>query len=134
MSTQKFSPSLLAHHYDETGNDVISRNGHTLFRDELRRLLGRLRTKVIDGTIEITGLSVSASVDKVVDHSSDADFWLAQYPEFTAIDGVDVQVLACLDIGGTASATTGSQFVVRVTNVSAATTFTLSWTRTGMPG
>lgn len=132
----KFSPEELRKHYDEAGSKPISREGHLNFRDDLIRLLHRLKTKTISGTISVTNLAVGSSVDFSVDHSSDASFCFCEYPQFTVLNGVDVLIFALIDVDGTGRATTGSRFSGRITNVSiggtGTGTFNLSWTRTGM--
>ena len=71
------TPIILAHHYDEAGSDPISRAGHLAFRDELIKLLNKIRTRTITGTLVVSSLSIGSSVDVVVDHSADEEFFFS---------------------------------------------------------
>ena len=130
------TPEELRFHYDEPGNKPISRAGHLAFRDDLIRILRRLKTKTITGTLTVTNLAVGDSVDVFVDHSDTLEFCMCEHPYFTALDGIEVIVFEMIDISGTAYATSGTGFCIRITNVSQSaytSSFDLSYSRTGFP-
>ena len=135
MASIKFSPIELRRHLDETGELLISREGHVQFRDDIVRLLNKLRPKTITGTLTVSSLGVGMTVDVFVDHTSSATFGFESYPAFTAINGVDVEVFALIDIAGTGYATSGTGFAIRISNISKsdyAPSFNLAWSRTGL--
>jgi hypothetical protein len=104
------------------------------FRDDICRLLNRLRLRTITGSITVSNLAIGSTVDIHVEHTADQTFRLAEPPRFTVVNGVDVQVFELIDIAGTGKATNGTGFAVRVTNVSLSAyfpSFTLNWSRIG---
>ena len=120
---------LLAAVRDE---DQVSLRG---FRDDIMRLFLSLRTKTITGTISVTNLAIGGTVDFGVDHTASATFCFCEYPRFTILNGVDVEIFALIDIAGVGKNTDGGHFCGRITNVSiggtGTGTFDLNWSRIG---
>lgn len=130
----RFNPEPLRKHLEppyrnwfETGNKLL------VFRDDLIRVLHGLRAKQISGSQSVTSLAIDASVNIYVGHESTYKFCIAEYPVFTAVNGIDIQVFATLTINGQTRITDGKGFCIRVTNVGIGGTpsFTLNWKRRG---
>ena len=105
------------------------------FRDDIIRLLGKVKLKTITGTLTVASLAIGSSVDVSVNHSSSAAFRFCEYPRFTAVNGVEVEVFGMIDIDGTSYSTSGSLWVARISNISLSSYFpavNITWSRVGM--
>lgn len=134
-----FAPEELRRHLEnQQAAPVLQRQTNlVLFRDELIRLLRKIRVKTITGSFTVSSVAIGSTELVHVDHTSSEVYGAAWDPVFTPVTDVSITVLRARTINSINMGTSGASFVVAVENLNnsdmAGAGQLFSWSRDGYP-